>query len=518
MKYLWGLILFSSFYTQVFSQSFTLESSEKWRYVHDAELHGGNYYFREGLNNYALRQLNLDTKQGSRQIADTLGLFYYGFTSTSQGVFGVLQTPERKLVQLEDKGIKYLKNFGKDIEVLFFGCDDTAKAFVVSSEYKLGANEVKVYSFDYISHSLDLLTEFEATEIRRSVVYKNNLIYTRTEKAGFGTFMWDMKKGKETSLAEALGLDDSYFFPIHFSVVNNKFYFSEGLFNKGFLLYETDLKRTRLVNKDTTDRMFLQRVIYSTEGQVFYWAWPYKSKNTYVLLDSLGAADTVFKEQWLYGKLFKDNEMYYSKRSANDGLWRYNFTTKKHEHIYKDLPVSRENEDIKQLIEYRDGVVFLQERERTVGRLLVGYYKDEQLTTMYAPDSGIRLGNQDTTVSQNMATNVFEYQDDLYLYYTSDTLSLLYRLDIRVGGISFTKLTDAADVSVYPNPCTHAVHITSTSQSIEGVEVYNSNGQRIYTDAVVPNGTLNTEEWAQGMYHLRIRTKEGIQLKTVVKQ
>ncbi|MCQ2275453.1 MAG: fibronectin type III domain-containing protein [Bacteroidales bacterium] len=77
---------------------------------------------------------------------------------------------------------------------------------------------------------------------------------------------------------------------------------------------------------------------------------------------------------------------------------------------------------------------------------------------------------------------------------------------------------DAAAVSVFPNPTTGMVQVSSTKYQVSGVDVYDVYGKLLKTDAMMDNSTVDMSGYAAGVYFLRVSTENGVVTKRVVKK
>ena len=68
-----------------------------------------------------------------------------------------------------------------------------------------------------------------------------------------------------------------------------------------------------------------------------------------------------------------------------------------------------------------------------------------------------------------------------------------------------------SQLNVFPNPATEYVNVTSENM-IENIEIYNIVGQKVFNqNNPVNNVTINTNDFVNGIYFVRIKTKEGFQ-------
>ncbi|MDR2979709.1 MAG: T9SS type A sorting domain-containing protein [Bacteroidales bacterium] len=93
---------------------------------------------------------------------------------------------------------------------------------------------------------------------------------------------------------------------------------------------------------------------------------------------------------------------------------------------------------------------------------------------------------------------------------------MLYIDDIKVqAGNSINETSVDNTVNVYPNPATSVLNITSTS-IINQVEIFNMTGQLIHkTQSTDNNLKINTNDFAQGFYFVKIHNENGMTTKKV---
>ncbi|MFK8058181.1 MAG: T9SS type A sorting domain-containing protein [Saprospiraceae bacterium] len=93
----------------------------------------------------------------------------------------------------------------------------------------------------------------------------------------------------------------------------------------------------------------------------------------------------------------------------------------------------------------------------------------------------------------------------------------VYFDDIQVeGSVGTTDLSDLG-VTFFPNPVSADLTIQS-STDVQSVEVFNINGQRVLSNAVMATNTVSTADLAAGTYILRVVTAEGVGTSTFVKR
>lgn len=91
--------------------------------------------------------------------------------------------------------------------------------------------------------------------------------------------------------------------------------------------------------------------------------------------------------------------------------------------------------------------------------------------------------------------------------------------EIQATGDSVLGVNDniADAVSIFPNPATDVINVRVPSNvTIEGVSVYDILGKD--TGARLENGTINTSNFARGVYMLNVRTSAGSITEKIIKQ
>ncbi|MBU2525395.1 MAG: T9SS type A sorting domain-containing protein [Bacteroidetes bacterium] len=77
--------------------------------------------------------------------------------------------------------------------------------------------------------------------------------------------------------------------------------------------------------------------------------------------------------------------------------------------------------------------------------------------------------------------------------------------------------TEKNGISIFPNPATHSFElITSTKENVQGVEIYNLNGQQVYKTNQL--GAINISFLASGIYLVKVNTLSESKTLKLVKQ
>ena len=89
-----------------------------------------------------------------------------------------------------------------------------------------------------------------------------------------------------------------------------------------------------------------------------------------------------------------------------------------------------------------------------------------------------------------------------------------------VGVLSFTEeYFQENDLQVFPNPVTNILHIQNENSPILELEIFNSNGQLIFTSSeeIIQSRIINTTSFVKGIYFIRIRKPKGILTRKFLK-
>ncbi|MCQ2284833.1 MAG: fibronectin type III domain-containing protein, partial [Bacteroidales bacterium] len=74
------------------------------------------------------------------------------------------------------------------------------------------------------------------------------------------------------------------------------------------------------------------------------------------------------------------------------------------------------------------------------------------------------------------------------------------------------------NISIFPNPTTGMVQVSSSKFQVSSVDVYDVYGKLLKTDAMIGNNTVDLSSYAAGVYFLRVSTENGVVTKRVVKK
>jgi len=95
--------------------------------------------------------------------------------------------------------------------------------------------------------------------------------------------------------------------------------------------------------------------------------------------------------------------------------------------------------------------------------------------------------------------------------YSAANMDILYLDDINISDVTGIEETVmSTNVRVYPNPAKDVLNMYS-SATIAGIKLFNVYGQLVLSNRVnSANTSINTANFADGMYYLQIETKDGI--------
>jgi hypothetical protein len=133
-------------------------------------------------------------------------------------------------------------------------------------------------------------------------------------------------------------------------------------------------------------------------------------------------------------------------------------------------------------------------------------------------------GNEPT-----QSDHLFEYSFTLYVgthtlkakafktgMLPSETVSATYYVG---GSVSESKLDEL--ISVYPNPTTGELRVTSDKLQIENIEVFDVYGRKIFSNHLITSSShqkINIENLSSGVYFMKLNTDKGEVIKRVIKE
>ena len=97
---------------------------------------------------------------------------------------------------------------------------------------------------------------------------------------------------------------------------------------------------------------------------------------------------------------------------------------------------------------------------------------------------------------------------------TSDPSAIVNATTLNVGIEDY----DAAVVTVFPNPTTGMVQISSSKFQVSSVDVYDVYGKLLKAEVLMDNNTVDMRGCAAGVYFLRVSTENGVVTKRIVKK
>jgi hypothetical protein len=83
-------------------------------------------------------------------------------------------------------------------------------------------------------------------------------------------------------------------------------------------------------------------------------------------------------------------------------------------------------------------------------------------------------------------------------------------------GVGFSEYNPKTGVSIFPNPASDMISIFSM-ENIREISIYNNLGQLVYNESLDNNYlTVNTSDYENGIYIVRVRTEKGIKLNKLL--
>lgn len=134
---------------------------------------------------------------------------------------------------------------------------------------------------------------------------------------------------------------------------------------------------------------------------------------------------------------------------------------------------------------------------------------------IYSTEDGCTYGDylasysplQDGTMGWTSVKTAWQFENGITIY-------AYPILDIDDSGISEVELNKLS--TVFPNPTKDVVTVAS-SVELQQIDIYNTLGQCIYSNKVNGNQvTINTSDFAQGNYVVKMQTKAGVATKKLV--
>lgn len=93
---------------------------------------------------------------------------------------------------------------------------------------------------------------------------------------------------------------------------------------------------------------------------------------------------------------------------------------------------------------------------------------------------------------------------------------------VNVTGITSVHELSETEANVFPNPFTNQLTVyclQSITEQPTTLSVYNESGQEVFTERLLTtNSSLQTSNWASGIYFLKISSDKGIAVKKIVKE
>jgi hypothetical protein len=116
------------------------------------------------------------------------------------------------------------------------------------------------------------------------------------------------------------------------------------------------------------------------------------------------------------------------------------------------------------------------------------------------------------TVSLPAGANTITKGSVANLYY----MSTVYNSTGRMSGNDIQETVEAAKLTLYPNPVSGELNISS-AKAIQNVEVYNLSGALVNSQQGNSN-ILDMSNLANGSYLVKIYTEEGVTTKIIIKK
>lgn len=122
-------------------------------------------------------------------------------------------------------------------------------------------------------------------------------------------------------------------------------------------------------------------------------------------------------------------------------------------------------------------------------------YKDEDKIKTFSVDISDYIGQDNVAIK-------FKYISSLGGYIFLD------KVEVNNYPISIHEQDDISSIVLYPNPAKDIIHINSSNEQIQEVEVYNMIGQLVHIIKPSDNKTINVEHWTKGQYIFKIKTNK----------
>ena len=121
----------------------------------------------------------------------------------------------------------------------------------------------------------------------------------------------------------------------------------------------------------------------------------------------------------------------------------------------------------------------------------------------------------------------FPYQDRNHYFYFYNwqvigppCLSTMIPVNATVT-MGINELSNSLFVSVYPNPASDEIEVSTTKEGLNSIEIYNLLGERIYSSLVTDNispFTINIKNFPSGVYIVEVKTEKGVEVRKFVKE
>lgn len=107
-----------------------------------------------------------------------------------------------------------------------------------------------------------------------------------------------------------------------------------------------------------------------------------------------------------------------------------------------------------------------------------------------------------------------EEEDKIYLDITNSNGDVATFFTSTLSNTNFEKV----ELSIYPNPTSNVLHISTNSTNVLGVELFNLQGKSIKQASLNNEANIDVSDLSNGSYFLKITTPEGELIKKFLKE
>lgn len=133
--------------------------------------------------------------------------------------------------------------------------------------------------------------------------------------------------------------------------------------------------------------------------------------------------------------------------------------------------------------------------------------------TIQASDFDSDGFNINPTITLNGGTIKDEAGNDAHIYIDSSN-GTHYSSTVNVGTTSVADANQTAKLSVYPNPTSDVIHLSST-EGIQNISITNLGGKIVWSGAA-SEFPLNVSSFAKGIYLVNVVTEGGVKTEKVI--